>query len=129
MLSPQIAMLNYEAMQVPASGSYISGRSRGYIMGLIARVLGDFPDQQTLPLLPIVGDAAFEFVYGSEHGPALLAQSVQDWRTRDPELVAGSGRGEAEADHVLTGRPFPSVMGFWQLNNGLNDQGALIPLS
>jgi hypothetical protein len=127
MLHPQLSMLGIEPKMVPASLPYTSKRSRGYLIGLVGRVMADMPEEH-LHLAPHVGESAFDFLFGPSRARELLVQTINESRTRDPEVIAGGIRGEMEADEVLNRKPFPATMGFYLLTNGEADPNEIAPV-
>lgn len=127
-IGPQLQMLGYELTKVPAEGTFISKRSRGYIYGIAARVVGQVPEELQVKLLELVFQGAFYLVYGAENGPPLFERTFEETVARDGETLSGGYHAEDHVSASLRGEPFQSVMGFWLLNNGIGDPDEKMPI-
>ena len=127
LLLPQLEMLGLELEKVPAVGSFASKRSRGYIYGLAAAVLGVTTRQQDGGMAEDIMQAAFTLVWGQANAQALFERTLAESAARDGETLAGSYRAEAEVGELYSGKPNAPAMGFWLLNNGLNDPDEIMP--
>lgn len=127
-IAPQLQMLGFELATVPAEGTFISKRSRGYIYGIAAAVLGQLPNETAPSLVEPIMGGAFYLVYGSENGPPLLEMTFAEAVARDGETLSGSYHAEDHVGASLRGEPFQSVMGFWLLNNAIGDPDEKMPI-
>ncbi|MGZ8281712.1 MAG: hypothetical protein ACXWUN_02025 [Allosphingosinicella sp.] len=127
LLTPQIERLGVALGYVPAEGGYVSKRSRGYLYGMTAGLLGRLGRMQEPEVIRDAMWAAFRMVYGPKIGPGALERTMQECLARDGETLAGSWRGEADVLDVHAGKAGAAVMGFWLLNNGRNDPVELMP--
>ncbi|GFE72384.1 hypothetical protein [Novosphingobium sp. TCA1] len=117
-LNPQLEMLKLEYGVVPNTGSIVSARSRGYLLGLVARVMGELPEDFAISHAQHLGAAAFSLVYGQERGIPLFVQSVNEHKAGDPEIAAGSNRGVVDASYLVEGASM-SPMNFYLLNSSV----------
>ena len=120
-LIPQLQLLGVELEKAPAHGSFASKRSRGYIYGMAAAVLCETSKQQDAQMVEDIMQAAFTLVWGPEIAQRMYEQTLTESAARDGETLAGSYRAEADVREVYSGKPHAAVMGFWLLNNNLND--------
>lgn len=126
-LIPQLQLLGLELEQVPASGSYVSKRSRGYIYGTACAVLGATSDEMTSEEVEDIMQTAFTLVWGRENAQPIYQATLAECAARDGETLAGSYRAEADVGEVHAGKPHATVMGFWLLNNGLGNPEEKMP--
>jgi hypothetical protein len=126
-LIPQLDLLGLEREKVPVGGSFTSKRSRGYIYGTAAAVLGETTAEQDAEMVEDIMQAAFTLVWGAERAQEIFEITLAECAARDGETLAGTYRAEADVRAVYAGRPGAAVMGFWLLNNGLNDPRTIMP--
>jgi hypothetical protein len=71
--------------------------------------------------------AAFTLVWGRENAQRVFDATLAECAARDGDTLAGSYRAETDVREVYAGKPHAAVMGFWLLNNGLNDPREVMP--
>jgi hypothetical protein len=128
LLTPQLVMLGYQLMSVPAEGDFVSKRSRGYVFGLASAVASELTSTLTAEVVNATLLNAFELVYGSEYADKLLQLTLNESVSRDGEMLAGAYRAEDDVVAVYSGRPYSTVMGFWLLNNQIGDPSDKMPI-
>jgi hypothetical protein len=121
-------LLGLELENVPIGGSFTSKRSRGYVYGLAAGILGATSNRQDAQMAEDLMQAAFTLVWGRGNAQALFEQTLAESAGRDGETLAGSYRAESEIGDVYSGKPHASAVGFWLLNNGLNEPEEVMPV-
>ncbi len=124
---PQLQLLGFEMGRVPADGSFVSKRSRGYIYGTAASVLCQLTRQQNREMIHEIMQSAFTLVWGPERANELFEMTLHECAARDGETLAGSYAAEADVGEVYSGQPYAAVTGFWLLNNGLNHPETMMP--
>jgi hypothetical protein len=126
LLVPQLELLELQLEKVPVGGSFTSTRSRGYIYGLAAGVLGTTTKHQDGAMAEDIMHAPFTLVWGRNNAQNPFDQTLAESAARHGETLAGAYRAESDVGDVCSGKPFATVMGFWLLNNGLNDSEAIM---
>jgi hypothetical protein len=128
-IRPQLNLLGLNQENVPVTGSFISKRSRGYIYGMAAAVAGATAQEgeQSEDAYHDVLEAAFILVWGREMAKSMFNKTFSECVARDGQTLAGAYCGEADVSMVYAGKPYASVMGFWLLNNGLNNPEEIMP--
>lgn len=126
-LIPQLQLLEFELEQIPTNGSYISKRSRGYIYGMAAAILGESSQKMNSEMVNDIMHTAFTLVWGKENAQHLFDMTLAECAARDGDTLAGSYRAEADVGEVFQNKPHAAVMGFWLLNNGLNNPEEIMP--
>ncbi len=126
-LIPQLQMLELELAGVPDIGTYVSKRSRGYIYGMAAGILGALDTIDSAAKVEDIMQAAFTLVYGHEAAQTVYELTLAECEARDGETLAGCYRAEDDVGDVYAGKPMSAVMGFWLLNSGMNDANEIMP--
>lgn len=126
-LTPQLQLLGLELEKVPVEGSFVSKRSRGYVYGMAAGILGATTETQDAEMVEDIMQAAFTLVWGRETAQRVFELTLAECAARDGQTLAGSYRAEADVADVYAGKPFAAVVGFWLLNNGLNNPDEVMP--
>ncbi len=126
-LIPQLQLLSLELEEVPTEGSYVSKRSRGYVYGMAGAVLAATSEEMTSELVDDIMQTAFTLVWGRENAQRVYKATLAECVARDGETLAGSYRAEADVGEVYARKNYASVMGFWLLNNGLNNPDEIMP--
>ncbi|WP_373489297.1 hypothetical protein [Blastomonas sp.] len=126
-LIPQLQLLGFELEEVPTTGKYVSKRSRGYIYGLAAAILGATSQKINSGMVDDIMHTAFTLVWGRENAQRLFDMTLAECAARNGDTLAGSYRAEADVGEVFQEKPHAAVMGLWLLNNGLNNPEVIMP--
>ena len=127
LLTPQLQLLGLDLYAVPVRGIYVSKRSRGYIYGMAAGILGETSANPTADMAEDIMQAAFTLVWGRASAQPIFEMTLSECAARDGQTLAGSYAAERDVSDFYADKPFATVMGFWALNNGLNDPAEIMP--
>lgn len=128
LIGPQLHLLTIEFGKTPLTGSYVSKRSRGYIYGTAASILGMTIQNIDEKSLNHTMRSAFSLVWGDENAQDIFEKTLAECVARDGETLAGSYYAEAEIGEAYQGKTHAAVMGFWLLNNEINDPAEIMPV-
>ncbi|MBR2269166.1 hypothetical protein [Sphingobium sp.] len=117
----QFDMLGYRGKAFPLEGSYISGQSRGYLIGLAEAIcVHNMGDRLSHDVFMAVAAAAFSEAYGDKPHWTILCDTLEEFQRGNEKVLEGAQHAHNDIADVYANVPYATIMGFWLFNNGID---------